>query len=77
MRPQPAHMSRDTDVDDSRCAPPAEPNPANSGANNPCPIDTRTPYERSARVIEGDYWAAFITQTMSRPLEHVDAPLPM
>jgi transposase len=39
MRHQPAHMSRDTNVDDSRCAPPAEPNPANSGANNPCPVD--------------------------------------
>ena len=25
MRHQPAHMSRDKDVDDSRCAPPAEP----------------------------------------------------
>ena len=28
MRHQPAHMSRDTNVDDSRCAPPAEPHPA-------------------------------------------------
>ena len=35
MRHQPAHMSRDTDVDDSRCAPPADPNPANSGATKP------------------------------------------
>jgi hypothetical protein len=40
MRHQPAHMSRDTHVDDSRCAPPAEPNPTNSGANNPCPVDS-------------------------------------
>src|SRR5205085_928910 len=39
MRHQPAHMSRDTDVDDSRCAPPADPNPANSGANRPCAVD--------------------------------------
>jgi hypothetical protein len=31
MRHQPAHMSRDTNVDDSRCAPAAEPEPANSG----------------------------------------------
>jgi hypothetical protein len=27
MRHQPAHMSRDKDVDDSRCAPPADPEP--------------------------------------------------
>jgi hypothetical protein len=40
MRHQPAHMSRDTDVDDSRCAPPAEPNPANSGATHPCEVDS-------------------------------------
>jgi len=39
MRHQPAHMSRDTDVDDSRCASPAEPNPANKGADGPCAVD--------------------------------------
>jgi hypothetical protein len=35
MRHQPAHMSRDTDVDDSRCAPPADPNPANQRGDKP------------------------------------------
>jgi hypothetical protein len=40
MRHQPAHMSRDTDVDDSRCAPPAEPEPANSRAAHPCAVDS-------------------------------------
>ena len=30
-------LSHDTDVDDSRCAPPADPNSANSGAINPYP----------------------------------------
>ena len=39
MRHQPAHMSRDTNVDDSRCAPPADPNPAHCGANHPCALD--------------------------------------
>ena len=34
MRHQPAHMSRDTAVDDSRCAPPAEP-PANQRGHLP------------------------------------------
>jgi transposase len=37
MRHQPAHMSRDTDVDDSRCAPPAEPNPRKHGGATPVP----------------------------------------
>jgi hypothetical protein len=31
MRHQPAHMSRDTDVDDSRCAPLAELTPQTAG----------------------------------------------
>jgi hypothetical protein len=39
MRHQPAHMSRDTNVDDSRCAPLAEPHPAHCGANHPCALD--------------------------------------
>ena len=37
MRPQPAHMSRDTDVDDSRCAPPAEPEPRKQRGDSPLP----------------------------------------
>src|SRR5204863_6307200 len=36
--PTRAYESRHN-LDDSRCAPPADPNPANSGANNPCPVD--------------------------------------
>src|SRR5437763_10224529 len=47
MRHQPAHMSRDTNVDDSRCAPPAEPEPANSGRLTPARLTARTPYECS------------------------------
>jgi hypothetical protein len=47
MRHQPAYMSRDKDVDDSRCAPPAEPNPANSGTDHPCALTRPNPYERS------------------------------
>jgi hypothetical protein len=48
MRHQPAHMSRDTDVDDSQCALPADSRPRNS----PGPLDAarltrRTPYECS------------------------------
>ena len=37
MRHQPAHMSRDTDVDDSRCAPPAEPEPRKQRGDSPLP----------------------------------------
>jgi hypothetical protein len=40
-------MSRDTAVDDSRCAPPAELIPQTSGAICPCELTARTPYERS------------------------------
>ena len=51
MRPQPAHMSRDTDVDDSRCAPP-DPTPQTAGPTTPARLTLRTPYERSAMFPE-------------------------
>jgi hypothetical protein len=48
MRHQPAHMSRDTDVDDSRCAPPADTEPRKTtGPLTPAWLTGRTPYERS------------------------------
>src|SRR5215203_709603 len=48
MRHQPAHMSRDTDVDDSRRASPAEPNPRKTaGRTTPARLTGRTPYECS------------------------------
>ena len=54
MRHQPAHMSRDTDVDDSRCALPAETRtPQNSGANTPARLTSRTPYECSGMSPDG------------------------
>ena len=40
MRHQPAHMSRDTDVDDSGALPPPNPNPRNNGSAHPCAVDT-------------------------------------
>ena len=39
MRHQPAHMSRDTNVDDSRCAPPAETKPCKKRGDSPCAVD--------------------------------------
>jgi hypothetical protein len=46
LRHQPAHMSRDTDVDDSRCAPPAEPEPRKTpGRITPARLTAHTPYE--------------------------------
>ena len=47
MRHQPAHMSRDTDVDDSRCAPPAERAPQPAGPPTPARLTDHTPYECS------------------------------
>src|SRR3954447_12040467 len=44
MRHQPAYMSRDKDVDDSRCAPPAEPTPQTAG-RPPLPLTRPNPYE--------------------------------
>jgi hypothetical protein len=35
MRNQPAHMSRDTAVDDSRCAPPADTKPRKHRGDQP------------------------------------------
>ena len=55
MRHQPAHMSRDTDVDDSRRAPPAEPDPQHRG-RRPCQLTGRTPYECSGMTRER--WSA-------------------
>ena len=53
MRHQPAHMSRDTDVDDSRCAPPAEPEPRKQrGRITPARLTGRTPYECSGMTPE-------------------------
>ena len=44
-------MSRDTDVDDSRCAPPAEHDPQTAG-DTPCQLTDRTPYECSGLMRE-------------------------
>jgi hypothetical protein len=48
MRHQPAHMSRDTDVDDSRFALPADRlTPQTAGRNAPAQLTARIPYECS------------------------------
>jgi hypothetical protein len=48
MRHQPAHMSRDPDVDDSRCAPPLTPTQQQPGRHDAARLTRPTPYERSA-----------------------------
>ena len=50
MRSQPAHISRDTDVDTSRCAPPAETKPANSGPISALPLDNPSSISLEPRV---------------------------
>jgi hypothetical protein len=44
MRHQPAHMSRDNDGDNSRCAPPPKRRPANHGRPRRAALATPTPY---------------------------------
>jgi len=54
MRRQPAHKSRDTDADDSRCALPADTRtPQTAGRITPTRLTGRTPYERSRMTPEG------------------------
>ena len=61
---QPAHMSRDTAVDDSRCAPLAQPTPQTSGPTTPAHLTSRTPYEPSGMSPEA---APDSSLTNSRP----------
>jgi hypothetical protein len=46
-------MSRDTTVDDSRCALPAEPNPAHRGVITRALLTEPTPYECSGMTLSG------------------------
>ena len=68
MRHQPAHMSRDTDVDDSRCAPPADTRtPQTAGRITPARLTGRTPYECSGMSLERDQtYACSSESTCSR-----------
>ena len=73
MRPQPAHISRDTTLDNSRCAPPAENKGPQTRASIRADLTNLTPYQLS-RAEHAPAHLAELDRRRARPRRTTSSP---